>query len=299
MRRVRTHASFFARGFLLNGFPDMNEKSPAATGDNYVLPTGKHDSMRLDVIHSVYRPISEKGLSAARIGEAQRAADIGCGTGTVSRWMASQMRSGGRVDAIDIAPEQIDVARSAAAASGYGNIQYQVGSAYEPGLPEGAYDIVFCRLVLCHLKDPGTAIARMARLLRPGGRLVLVDMDLRDTFAMPRCEAYQHYINECVIPYEVKVGVDYSVGLKLPQLALDAGLEIDAVFADQPIFREGPEKHLWEKTWTAALQRAVPEGAITLDRGMELIAAMERHTANPGVWVAVAKMFAVVGSKAD
>ena len=67
--------------------------------------------------------------------------------------------------------------------------------------------------------------------------------------------------------------------------------------ADQPIFQDGPGKHLWEKTWTFALQRAVSEGVIDMERGMELLAGIERHTANPDVWVAVAKMFAVVASK--
>jgi SAM-dependent methyltransferase len=276
----------------------MTSHPTAQVGDKYVLPTGKDDAARLDVIHAVYGPVSLRGLEAARIGEARRAADIGCGTGTVSRWMASRMGPGGRVDAIDIAPEQIDVARSAAAGAGFSDIHYQVGSAYEPGLPESAFDVVFCRLVLCHLKEPSKAVAQMARLLRPGGRLVLVDMDLQDTFTMPRCEAYEHYIKECVIPYQTKIGVDYSVGLNMPALVLGAGLATDAVLADQPIFREGPEKHLWEKTWTFALQRAVPEGVVSLDRGMELIAGMERHTASPDVWVAVAKMFAVVGRKA-
>jgi SAM-dependent methyltransferase len=276
---------------------NMTENSPATVGDKYVLPTGERDAARLDVIHAVYGPVSLRGLQVAEIGEARRAADMGCGSGTVSRWMAAQMGREGRVDGIDIAREQIDVAQSAAAASGAEHLHYQVGDAYEPGLPEGVFDVVFCRLVLCHLKEPGKAIAGMARLLRPGGRLVLVDMDLRDTFTMPRCEAYRHFIDECVIPYQTKVGVDYSVGLRLPQLVNGAGLEVAAVLVDQPVFRDGPEKHLWEKTWTFALQRAVPEGVVTLDRGSELIAAMERHTASRDVWVAVAKMFAVVGRK--
>ena len=266
-------------------------------GDKYVLPTGSNDAARLDVIHAVYGAVSEKGLEQASIRDAARAADIGCGTGTVSRWMASRMGPAGRVDAIDIAPEQIEVAKGTEVKGGASPIHYQVGSAYEPGLPESIYDVVFCRLVLCHLKDPQEAVARMARLVRPGGRLVLVDMDMRDTFTMPACASYPAYISECAIPYQTKTGVDYSIGLKLPQLVMEARLKVDFVAADQPIFRDGPGKHLWEKTWTFALQRAVPEGVVTLERGMELIAGMEKHTANLDVWVAVAKMFAVVGRK--
>ncbi len=275
----------------------MASSHETGVGDKYVLPTGKDDSARLDLIHAVYGAVSLKGLEAASIGGAERAADIGCGTGTVTRWMAARMGTGGRVDAIDIAPEQIEVARTTAAEAGGSSMYFQIGSAYDPGLPESAFDVVFCRLVLCHLKEPERAVAQMARLLRPGGRLVLVDMDLRNTFTMPNCEFYQAYIDESVIPYQTKIGVDYSIGLRLPELITGAGLCTDCVLIDQPVFRDGPEKHLWENTWNSALQRVVPEGVLSMDRGKDLIAGMEKHTANADVWVAVAKMFAVVGRK--
>ncbi len=275
----------------------MTSQPPDQVGDNYVLPTGREDKSRLDLIHAVYGRVSELGLQAAAIGAVSRAADIGCGTGTVSRWMAERMGASGRVDAIDIAPEQIDVAKSLAAAPGAASIHYAVGSAYEPALPETAFDLVFCRLVLCHLKEPEKAVAQMAKLLRPGGRLVLVDLDLRDIFTMPPCEFYPAFVAEAVIPLQAAIGVDYSVGLRLHGLMSEAGLATQSILADQPIIREGPEKHLWEKTWTVALQRAVPTGVMTLERGQELIAGMERHTANPDVWVAMAKIFAAVGRK--
>ncbi len=277
----------------------MTSSREGVIGDGYVLPTGKDDAARLDTIHSVYGAVSLRGLEAASIGTATRAADIGCGTGTVSRWMAARMGAQARVDAIDIAPEQIEVARATASEAGAGAIHYRVGSAYEPGLPEDAFDLVFCRLVLCHLNEPEKAVAEMARLLRPGGRLVLVDMDMRDTFAMPPCAFYRAFIEEGAIPFQTKIGVDYSIGPRLPELVAGAGLATDRVLVDQPVYRDGPEKHLWERTWTVALRRAVPEGVLTMERGRELIAGMERHTASPDVWVAAAKMFAVVGRKAD
>lgn len=43
--------------------------------------------------------------------------------------------------------------------------------------------------------------------------------------------------------------------------------------------------------------RSAAEGGISFDRRMELMSGMEKHTANPDVWVAVAKMFAVIGRK--
>ena len=65
-------------------------------------------------------------------------------------------------------------------------------------------------------------------------------------------EFYPAYINECVLPYQTKIDAGYSAGLKPPQLIMDAGLKTDFVAADQPIFRDGPGKHLWEETWTFA-----------------------------------------------
>ncbi len=277
----------------------MGSDTTGAVGDRYVLPTGTKDAARLDVIHAVYGPLSEKGLKAASIGTAARAADIGCGSGTVSRWMAAKTGQSGRVDAIDISPEQIAVASSVEAPLGAGSIRYQEGSAYEPGLPEACYDVVFCRLVLCHLKEPDKAVGQMARLLRPGGRLVLVDMDLRDLFTMPPSPHFSAFRDECMIPYEAKIGVDYSIGKRLPQLAMSAGLTVGHVETDQPVFRDGPGKHLWETTFAAGIERHVAEGVITAERDRELIDGMKRHTAKPEVWVAVAKMFAVVARRPE
>ena len=96
----------------------MTSQPPDPVGDNYVLPTGQEDKSRLDLIHAVYGRASELGLHAAAISGVSRAADVGCGTGTVSRWMAERMGASGRVDAIDIAPEQIDVAKTSAIAPG-------------------------------------------------------------------------------------------------------------------------------------------------------------------------------------
>ena len=275
----------------------MTPQSLGRVGDDYVLPTGEDDQSRLDMIHAVYGSISVRGLEAARIGEASRVADIGCGTGTVSRWIAQRIGPAGRVDAIDIAPEQVDIARATPASPGSGQIDYQVGSAYEPALPEHAFDIVFSRLVLCHLQEPGKAVAQMAKLLNDGGRLVLVDMDMRTAFTMPPCSAYEKVINDFAFPFGAQIGVDYAIGVRLHELMSDAGLTTESITADQPIYRDGPEKHLWERTWAAALPRVAEAGLLTAEQGEALITAAERHTSSRDVWVAAAKMFAAVGAK--
>jgi SAM-dependent methyltransferase len=270
----------------------MNTKSSASN----TLPTGISDASRLDVIHLVYGPFSFRALDVAGIGGARRVADFGSGTGTVSRWMAERMGPEGQVDGIDISEDQVAVASSTAVPVNSGKVNYRVSSAYEPGLPQGVYDLAFTRLVLCHLKEPAKAVAEMAALLKPGGRLVLVDMDLRTPFTMPPSTHYEQWIAS--IPAHAKaLGVDYNIGVRLPELLSEAGLKVISVIADQPIYNDGPGKLLWENTWRAVLPFRVKAGSMTEEKGDELLAGMAAHNARPDVWVAVAKMFAAVGVK--
>ena len=275
----------------------MTTEPVSRVGDDYVLPTGPDDKSRLDLIHAVYGPVSLRALEAGRIGECARVADVGCGTGTIARWMAERIGPAGRVDAIDVAADQVEVARSTPSPAASGAIEYHVGSVYELALPTGAFDLVFCRLVLCHLQDPASAVAQMARLLKGGGRLVLVDFDMRTIRAMPPCSEYQTVVGEIVPLIQAKLDVDYSIGVRLHELMLAAGLRTESITTEHPVFREGPEKYLWEQTWAAALPNAAATGALDGYDADALIAGAAQHTASDDVWVAAAEMFAVVGRK--
>jgi SAM-dependent methyltransferase len=265
-------------------------------GDKYVLPTGSSDKARLDVIHEVYAPVSIRGLEAAGIDGAKRAADIGCGTGTVSRWIAARMGEYSVVDAIDISEDQISVARGIPAAAGSGTISYRVASAYDTQLPDGQYDIAFVRLVLCHLKEPEKAVASMAQLLRPGGRLVMVDMDLYSTLPMPPSDYYQRRL-KVAREHQRNIGVDYAIGTRLHELLSSADLKTVFLAADQPIYNTGSGKLLWENTWRSSLPSLVKAGSVTQADGDDMIAGIAAHNARPDVWIGVAKMFAAVGQK--
>jgi SAM-dependent methyltransferase len=97
--------------------------------------------------------------------------DLGCGTGTLTVLLAE---AGHRVHGVDLAPNMVDAARAKAATAGV-TARLEVGDAADPpGRPAG-YDVVLTRHVLWALPDPAAALARWVRLLRPGGRLLLVE----------------------------------------------------------------------------------------------------------------------------
>ena len=97
--------------------------------------------------------------------------DVGCGTGTLTLLLAE---SGHRVHGVDLAPNMVAAALAKVAAAGV-IATAEVGDAADPPGRPGAYDVVLTRHVLWALPDPSAALARWARLLRPGGRMLLVE----------------------------------------------------------------------------------------------------------------------------
>ncbi|MGH3348787.1 MAG: class I SAM-dependent methyltransferase [Nocardioides sp.] len=95
-------------------------------------------------------------------------ADLGCGTGTLSLLLAEE---GYVVDGVDFSPEMVRRANEKA-----GHLAtFAVGDAAEPPLAEAAYDVVLSRHVLWAMPSPAAALDRWLALLRPGGRLLLVE----------------------------------------------------------------------------------------------------------------------------
>ena len=98
-------------------------------------------------------------------------ADLACGTGTMSVLMAEM---GHQVRGIDLSPEMVRLAQAKAAPFGAA-IDVAQADASEPPFAAGSFDVVFARHILWTLPDPAEALRRWAALLRPGGRMVLVE----------------------------------------------------------------------------------------------------------------------------
>jgi len=99
--------------------------------------------------------------------------DLGCGTGSLAVLLAE---AGHRVHGLDVSPAMVEQARGKAEAHAVADrARLDVGDAADPPGEPGSADVVLCRHVLWALPDPSEALARWVRLLRPGGRLLLVE----------------------------------------------------------------------------------------------------------------------------
>ncbi|MFE7070661.1 class I SAM-dependent methyltransferase [Streptomyces sp. NPDC057620] len=95
--------------------------------------------------------------------------DLGCGTGSLSL-LASEARH--RVTGVDLSPRMVGLARAKLAGR---DAAFLVGDAAAPPVGEQRFDVVLVRHVLWTLPEPGRVLRHWRGLLRPGGRLVLVE----------------------------------------------------------------------------------------------------------------------------
>jgi SAM-dependent methyltransferase len=102
----------------------------------------------------------------------ERWLETACGTGHISRELAPRVAS---VQGIDLTPAMLEQAREAAAAEKLANVSFTLGDATALDLPDGELDAAVTRFSLHHIPLPGRVFAELARVVRPGGKVVVAD----------------------------------------------------------------------------------------------------------------------------
>lgn len=110
--------------------------------------------------------------------EGMKVADLGAGSGHYALAAAAIVGSTGRVYAVDVQEDLLSPLRDEAGKRGLRNIETVWGNFEKPGgtlLKDGALDAVILSNTLFQLERPGDAIAEIKRVLKPGGKLLVVD----------------------------------------------------------------------------------------------------------------------------
>jgi ubiquinone/menaquinone biosynthesis C-methylase UbiE/biotin operon repressor len=100
-------------------------------------------------------------------------ADLGAGEGTLSQILAKNAR---KVIAIDISERMVEVGTQLAKDHGFTNLEYRLGDLEEPPISDDSIDLAIFSQALHHANSPQKAITAARRILRQGGRIVILDL---------------------------------------------------------------------------------------------------------------------------
>jgi SAM-dependent methyltransferase len=236
--------------------------SSGATG--YLYDAGwALERKRLQAIEALFDLTTQRVLERVGLADGWRCLEVGCGAGSIARWLAERVGSGGYVLATDLDPRFVS-------ASSRGNLEVLRHDLARDAFPEGAaFDLVHTRAVLAHLADWGPALRRLISVTRPGGWLVVEDVDLLGMGALAEPYAsrsmdgalYARLI-AAYCELAARSGAALALGPRLPEALREAGLGELGAELHAPLLRGGSELDCMRLTFEYFRERLADAGLI-------------------------------------
>ncbi len=154
----------------LDRLRDVKGERAEAAGQYFARVADEWD--RLRALHYAEADIEKAVLAAAGPGPFDLVVDFGTGTGRMLTLFAGMAR---RVEGIDLSHQMLTVARSKLQDAGAANASVRHGDATASPYADSSASLVIIHQVLHFLDDPGRALLEAARVLAPGGRLIVVE----------------------------------------------------------------------------------------------------------------------------
>jgi len=133
----------------------------------------------------------------AREGHLGRVVELGCGTGFFTNELARKSEA---VLATDISPGMLELAKRRVKAA---NVTFQAEDCQRTSLPGGTFDAAFISLVL-HFTEPGRTVVEMRRILRPGGTLIIANLDPQALRGLSRLRSQIRVLYQGLVGYRVR-----------------------------------------------------------------------------------------------
>ena len=150
--------------------------------------------------------IADLGLPAG-----SRGLDVGCGVGLYALWLAEAVGSRGRVVGIEPSTERVEEAR---ALVGHllpaPRLEFREGVATKLDAADATFDWVWCGDVLHHVQETGLALGEFARVVRPGGRIIVKESQLLHGLFRPGHPALERRLRQAETEWSRHEGGEFS-----------------------------------------------------------------------------------------
>ena len=114
-------------------------------------------------------------IDALHIRPGATVADVGSGTGYFTWRLAQHVGPQGKVYAVDVQPEMLDLTKAAVTERKLANVEYILATERSPRLPEGSLDLAFVAYAYHEFGDPEAMMSAIRRALKPGGRVLILE----------------------------------------------------------------------------------------------------------------------------
>jgi ubiquinone/menaquinone biosynthesis C-methylase UbiE len=174
-------------------------------------------------------------LDLLEIRPGEQVVDVGCGTGVVTRAVGRRVAPRGRVVGVDPSPTLLSVAREIAERDGLlGQVDFRVADARSLPFEDGAFDVALAITALSHTTDAEQALPELLRVVRPGGRVGVFDID-PDSWIIAHPD---RVLTRRICDAASDIITDGWLGRRLPAMLEAAGLEAVQVRAFTPVERD-------------------------------------------------------------
>jgi SAM-dependent methyltransferase len=200
----------------------------------------QHERDRLTALEDLYDANTTARLAALGVDECWRCLEVGCGAGGIALWLSTRVGATGRVVATDLDPRfLVDHDRD--------NLDVWQHDILTGPLDEGGFDLVHTRAVLEHIPRRREALARLVAAVRPGGWVVVEDVDFGGAMAPALARycgpaefgpVYERLVTAVAVLF-AKAGADPGLGAQLPGLLAEAGLDQVDGQVHAPLIRGG------------------------------------------------------------
>jgi SAM-dependent methyltransferase len=181
---------------------------------------------------------AEELVAAAGVARGDRVLDIACGTGVVARTAAICSGTAANVTGTDVNAGMLEAAAQFADEAGLDDIAWLECDAAAMPLPDDAFDVVLCQQGLQFMPDKSGAMAEMARVLKPGGRLALSVWKTRAPIGAAFAAVLdKHFGAGTTAPWELIYSLgdrEYLHDLARGAALRDAHVTLDVKFARHP-----------------------------------------------------------------
>jgi SAM-dependent methyltransferase len=250
--------------------------------NEYVLGTHDDEVARLGLQHRAWYPFVSEAWKAAEIGRGQTVLDVGCGPGYASLDLAETVGARGRVEAVDKSQRFIDCLEAACRQRGLSNINMHLADLETDALPVNRVDRVWCRWLLCFVKNPRALLARMVNTLGPSGRIVIHEyFDYATWRAAPPFPEMEDYVKAVMNSWRA-TGGEPDIALQIPHWLEESGLQVVHARPIVNVVAPGSMLWSWLRTFTGiGRQRLVDLGYLERARSEKIWSAFTEFESVP------------------